>query len=61
MFLSQRSETRTQVEQKKIRDAIAGQRFVLRHTPDLESAYLKLVEQLAPNLAIPDAENNGEA
>ena len=59
--LSQPYETRSSDDRVKIQAAVAGQRFVLRNTPRLETAYLSLVRALAPGMPIPVAEDNGEA
>lgn len=60
-ILSQPYEARSVEDRVRLHAAVAGQRFVLRHTPHLEAAYLDLVLALAPTLPIPEALDNGEA
>ena len=60
-MLTQPYTDRSADDKVRIQAAVAGQRFVLRHTPRLEQPYLALVRKLAPEMPIPLPEDNGEA
>ena len=50
----------TAVEREKILNAVAGQRFVLRHTPELHDVYVRLVEAMCPELVVPEPRDTVE-
>ena len=61
VLLSASWKDRTEVERSKILDAVAGQRFVLRHTTELHDVYVRLVQALCPELVVPEPCDTGEA
>ena len=60
-MLSQPYAERSADDRVRIQAAVAGQRFVLRHTPRLENPYLAVVRKLAPDMPNPQPDDNGEA
>ena len=54
-------DKKSELEKQKAIGSIAGQRFVLRNTPELHDVYVRFVRALCPELEMPDAQDTGEA